>query len=109
MMNTANDNSIPQVSDSYAIRAGENACRGIARNADGTWTALTLTQSKTFTRRDAAALWFARHAGVEVRNLSTRHGAMTEVTMGSRSARFIGRLGKGDATANALYQWAKSM
>lgn len=108
-MNTANDNSIPQVSDSYAIRAGENACRGIARNADGTWTALTLTQSKTFATRNGAALWFARRAGVTIENVNRRGAASTLVRMGDRQVELVGRVGLGEATANALYQWAKSM
>ncbi len=44
---------------------GESASRGMARNADGTWTALTYTASETFKTEKGARSWLARR-GVNV-------------------------------------------
>lgn len=43
----------------------ESLVRGIAANQDGTYTALTFTQSKTFKTRAGAEKWLARR-GVRV-------------------------------------------
>ena len=86
----------------------ESLTRGVCANADGTWTALTFTASKTFKTRAGAALWYARKAGVTVSNESTSHGAFTVVRRGDSEVRFAGRLGKAEAVMNALYQWSKS-
>ena len=37
----------------------ETLSRGVFRNDDGTWTALTFTQSKTFKTRAGAERWLA--------------------------------------------------
>ena len=41
----------------------EQVARGIFRNADGTWLAMTFTKSKTFKTQAGAARWFAKWTG----------------------------------------------
>lgn len=41
----------------------EQVSRGIFRNNDGTWLAMTFTKSKTFKTRAGAARWFAKWTG----------------------------------------------
>jgi hypothetical protein len=39
----------------------ETISRGITKNSDGTYTAMTFTQSKTFKTLKGAEKWLARH------------------------------------------------
>lgn len=40
----------------------ESLSRGVFKNADGTWTAMTYSQSKTFKTESGARRWFAARA-----------------------------------------------
>jgi hypothetical protein len=40
----------------------ESLSRGVFRNADGTWTAMTYSQSKTFKTESGARRWFSARA-----------------------------------------------
>jgi len=42
---------------------GETASHGVTRQDDGTWLALTFTQSRTFRTEKGARAWYARVTG----------------------------------------------
>lgn len=44
----------------YDFGNNETASRGVFRQEDGTWLAMTFTQSKTFKTEKGARAWFAR-------------------------------------------------
>lgn len=61
-MNAANDNN-----RKYALDLGNNGSisRGVFKNIDGTFTAITYGQSKEFRTERGAWTWFNRKMGIE--------------------------------------------
>jgi len=45
------------------IGNNEQLSRGVFRNIDGTWTAMTFTMSKTFKTEAGALRWFKKYTG----------------------------------------------
>jgi len=52
-----------KTNETLDIGNNEQVSRGIFRNNDGTWTAMTFAMSKTFKTESGALRWFKKYTG----------------------------------------------
>jgi hypothetical protein len=58
-----NANGVIKMNKTISTGNNETLSRGVFPNNDGTWTAMTYSQSKEFKTQAGAAKWFAKRNG----------------------------------------------
>jgi len=86
----------------------ETVTNGVVPNADGTWTALTYTQSRTFKSRLSAARWYGTTKGWRHEYVKSGGAMRSKVWIGSAPMLFTEKLSTGEAFAQVLFQVSRS-